>query len=106
MIPGDMGTHSYVLVGTQGALSETFGSTCHGAGRVKSRGAASRDFDIGDVLRSLSERGVRVMAKGKKTLLEEAPGAYKNVSEVVDVVDHAGICRKVAKLRPLGVIKG
>ncbi len=106
LIPGDMGTHSYVLVGTQGALSETFGSTCHGAGRVKSRGEASRVFDIGDLLRSLSERGVRVMAKGKKTLLEEAPGAYKDVSEVVDVVDHAGICRKVAKLRPLGVIKG
>jgi tRNA-splicing ligase RtcB len=106
LIPGDMGTHSYVLVGAEGAMAETFGSTCHGAGRVKSRAEACRTFQAGDLLKSLAEKGVRVMAKGKKTLLEEAPGAYKDVSQVVDVVDRAGICRKVARLRPMGVIKG
>ncbi len=105
-IPGDMGTSSHVLVGTEGAMAETFGSTCHGAGRVKSRGEASRTFRAEDLLKSLAERGVCVMAKRRKTLVEEAPDAYKDVDQVVDVVARAGICRKVAKLRPLGVIKG
>lgn len=106
LIPGDMGTNSYVLVGSEGAMTETFGSTCHGAGRVKSRGEAVRTYQLKSLLKDLSDRGVRVMAKGKKTLLEEAPGAYKDVGDVVDVVERAGICRRVAKLRPLGVIKG
>jgi len=106
LIPGDMGTASYVLVGTEGAMAETFGSTCHGAGRVMSRAEATRTYRVESVLGELSRRGIRVMAKGKKTLLEEAPGAYKDVDDVVEVVDRAGICRKVARLRPLGVIKG
>jgi tRNA-splicing ligase RtcB len=106
LIPGDMGTHSYVLAGAEGAMRETFGSTCHGAGRLKSRRDAARTFEVGEILRSMSERGIRVMAKGRKTLLEEAPGAYKNVSQVVDAVHGAGLCRRVARLRPLGVIKG
>ncbi|MEZ4416635.1 MAG: RtcB family protein [Gemmatimonadota bacterium] len=108
LIPGDMGRYSYVLVGTQAAYTETFGSTCHGAGRVMSRRQAERSVRQADrqLRREFEERGIEVRAASFATLAEEIPEAYKDVAEVVDVVDHAGIGRKVAKLLPLGVLKG
>ena len=106
LIPGDMGTNSYVLVGTDLAMDETFGSTCHGAGRVRSRSQSKRMTDSSKVLRELKDKGIIVRARGRGTVAEEAPDAYKDVDRVVNVVHHAGISRKVAKLRPLCVIKG
>ena len=106
LVPGDMGTHSYVCVGTDAAMRETFGSTCHGAGRVMSRAKARKAAKGRRLVEELSEAGVFVMATGKGTLAEEMPSAYKNVSDVVGVMDRAGIARKVVRLRPLGVIKG
>ncbi len=106
LIPGDMGRYSYVLVGTQRAFDETFGSTCHGAGRRLSRRQAKRQARGRPLLEELERQGVVVMAAGLATVAEEMPEAYKDVAEVVDVVAGAGISRKVAQLRPLGVIKG
>ena len=106
LIPGDMGTNSYVLVGTDLAMQETFGSTCHGAGRVRSRTQSKKLTDSYQLLKELREKGILVMARGKKTIAEEAPDAYKDIDRVVDVVHRAGISRKVAKLRPLCVVKG
>ncbi|HEX6988482.1 MAG TPA: RtcB family protein [Bacillota bacterium] len=105
-VPGDMGRASYVLVGTERALEETFGSICHGAGRRLSRSAARRQVQAGQLRRSLSERGIVVRGVGDAALAEEAPEAYKDVSQVVDVVERAGLARKVARLEPLGVLKG
>ncbi|MGH7901203.1 MAG: RtcB family protein [Thermodesulfobacteriota bacterium] len=105
-IPGDMGRASFVLVGTEAALNETFGSSCHGAGRVLSRTKAIKRGRGRNLVAELEEQGIIVMARGRKTVLEEMPEAYKEVEEVVDVVHHAGIARKVARLRPIGVIKG
>ncbi len=106
LIPGDMGRASYVLVGTQKAMEETFGSTCHGAGRLLSRHAAIRATKGRSILRELQDKGIYVLARGRETLSEEAPEAYKNIDDVVHVVHMAGISRKVAKMRPLGVVKG
>jgi tRNA-splicing ligase RtcB len=106
LIPGDMGTSSYVLVGTDLAMEETFGSTCHGAGRVRSRSQSKRVTDTTKVLKDLESKGIVVMARGKRTIAEEAPDAYKDIDDVVNVVHKAGISRKVARLRPLCVIKG
>jgi len=106
IIPGDMGRNSYLLVGTQGAMDETFGSTCHGAGRLKSRTAAARSINPDALLKELSLKGIIVKASGRGTLVEEAPSAYKDVNEVVDVVHNAGISKRVCRMRPLGVIKG
>ncbi|RJQ56783.1 MAG: RtcB family protein, partial [Desulfobacteraceae bacterium] len=106
LIPGDMGTASYVLAGTEKAMEETFGSTCHGAGRRLSRKAAVRKSRGRSIHRELEEKGVLVRWTGRATLAEEMPEAYKDVSEVVDVVHGAGLSRKVAKLRPIGVVKG
>jgi len=106
LIPGDMGRASYVLAGTDRAMSETFGSTCHGAGRLLSRAAAIRAGRGRSVDKELASRGIIVRAAGRETLLEEMPEAYKDVSQVVEIVHNAGISRKVARLRPLGVIKG
>ena len=106
LIPGDMGTASYVLVGAEKAMAETFGSTCHGAGRVLSRQAAKKQSKGRAIYRELEDRGILVRWTGKSTLAEEMPDAYKDVSQVVAVVHGAGISRKVAKLRPIGVIKG
>lgn len=106
LIPGDMGTASYVLVGTDQAMLETFGSTCHGAGRVLSRKAAVRQAKGRSIARELEDRGVLVRWTGRATLAEEMPEAYKDVSQVVEVVHGAGISRKVARLRPLAVVKG
>jgi len=106
LVPGDMGTASYVLAGTQTAMDETWGSTCHGAGRTMSRHKALKLQHGSEVARKLEERGIVVRAAGKKTLAEEAPEAYKDVSRVVDTCETAGISAKVARLRPLAVMKG
>jgi tRNA-splicing ligase RtcB (3'-phosphate/5'-hydroxy nucleic acid ligase) len=106
IIPGDMGRNSYMLVGTQGAMDETFGSTCHGAGRLKSRTEALRTIDSVKLLKGLENKGITVMAAGRGTIVEEAPEAYKDVNNVVDVVHSAGISKRVCRMRPLGVIKG
>ncbi len=106
LIPGDMGTNSYVLVGTDTAMRETFGSTCHGAGRVMSRKQAIRTTSGRHIENELKEKGIYVRAKSVTTLREEVPDAYKDVDKVVDVVHRAGISRKVAKMRPLAVVKG
>ncbi|MFH1823883.1 MAG: RtcB family protein [Candidatus Firestonebacteria bacterium] len=106
LIPGDMGRNSFVLVGTDLALQETFGSTCHGAGRVLSRTAALKEAKGRRIDKELEEKGIIVMSSERSTLAEEMPSAYKNVSDVVEVVTMAGISKKVAKLKPLGVIKG
>jgi len=106
LIPGDMGTASYILVARPGALKETFGSTCHGAGRVLSRSQAIKRLDRQKILNTLSSRGIKVRARGRKTLLEEAPDAYKDIDRVISVVEKAGISSRVARLVPLGVIKG
>lgn len=106
LIPGDMGTGSYVLVGTEKAMEKTFGSTCHGAGRVMSRAAAIKASKGRSIHREMEDRGVLVMSAAKGTLAEEIPEAYKDIDEVVNVVHGAGLSRKVAKLRAVGCIKG
>jgi tRNA-splicing ligase RtcB len=106
LIPGDMGTGSYVLVGTQRAMEETFGSTCHGAGRVLSRTQAIKAGKGRAITKEMAERGVIVIASSKGTLAEEMPEAYKDIDEVVAAVHGAGISRKVARLRAVGCIKG
>ncbi len=106
LIPGDMGRCSYVLVGTRQAMDDTFGSTCHGAGRMLSRKKAIKQAKGRAIYRELQDQGIFVRAAGRKTLAEEMPESYKNVSDVVDAVVGAGISKKVAKLRPLGAIKG
>jgi len=106
LVPGSMGTESYVLVGTSRAMEISFGSTCHGAGRVMSRSQALKKIWGADLKRELEEQGIVIRAGSTKGLAEEAPAAYKNVSQVVEVVDGAGLARKVARLRPLAVIKG
>ncbi|MBW2513745.1 MAG: RtcB family protein [Deltaproteobacteria bacterium] len=106
LVPGDMGTASYVLVGTETAMMETFGSTCHGAGRVLSRTAAKKRSRGRSIQRELADKGIMVRWTGRSTLAEEMPDAYKDISKVVGVVHSAGISRKVARLRPLAVVKG
>ena len=106
LIPGDMGRCSYVLVGQQTAMEETFGSTCHGAGRLMSRGAAIRAAKGRSIQQELLDRGVIARAPSRTGLEEEQPEAYKDVTEVVGVLDGAGISRRVVRLKPMGVIKG
>ena len=106
LIPGDMGTASYVMVGTQKAMEETFGSTCHGAGRILSRKAAQKMSRGRTIHRELEDKGILVRWTGRSTLAEEMPDAYKDVTQVVEVVHGAGLSRKVAKLRPIAVVKG
>lgn len=106
LIPGDMGRCSYVLVGTERAMRETFGSTCHGAGRVLSRHQAIKAAKGRALVRELEDRGIIVKGASKGTIEEEIPEAYKDVSNVVHVVHQAGISLKVVKLVPMGVIKG
>ncbi|QDA31630.1 RNA-splicing ligase RtcB [Thermococcus indicus] len=106
LIPGSMGTASYVLAGAEGSMKETFGSSCHGAGRLMSRHAATRQYR-GDRLRNeLLQRGIYVRAASLRVVAEEAPGAYKSVDNVVNVVHRAGIAKLVARMRPMGVAKG
>jgi len=106
LIPGDMGRGSYILVGTETAMKESFGSTCHGAGRVQSRSAAKRSLRGADVAKALFARGITVKTGSIPSLAEEASEAYKDVNEVVEVTHKAGISLKVAKAVPIGVIKG
>lgn len=106
LIPGDMGSASYVLVGTSKAMSDTFGSTCHGAGRLMSRTSAAKRFSANEVVSMLQSRGIYIKAASRDGIVEEAPGAYKDVDEVVRVAHGAGISRIVARLKPLGVMKG
>ncbi|MBI4690322.1 MAG: RtcB family protein [Nitrospirae bacterium] len=106
LIPGDMGRASFVLIGTEKAMSETFGSTCHGAGRVMSRHQAIKRAKGRAIWREMEDMGIIVRSAGRATLAEEMSEAYKDISNVVDVVHRAGISRKVARLRPLGVVKG
>jgi tRNA-splicing ligase RtcB len=106
LIPGSMGTASYVLVGAEGAMAETFGTTCHGAGRVMSRSAAKKSQWAANARGRLEEQGIIVRADTKDGITEEIPEAYKDVDAVVDVVEGAGLSRKVARLKPIGVIKG
>jgi tRNA-splicing ligase RtcB len=106
IIPGDMGRASWVLVGAAGSMARTFGSTCHGAGRAMSRTAAKLNTSGKKVERELEARGVIAMAASRMGLAEEQPAAYKNVDHVVDVVHEANLSRKVARMRPIGVIKG
>jgi len=106
LIPGDMGRYSYVLAGEPQAMVESFGSTCHGAGRVLSRTAAKKKARGRTIARELGDKGITVRYTGRHTLAEEMPEAYKDVAHVVDIVHNAGLARKVVRLRPIGVIKG
>lgn len=106
IIPGDMGRASWVLVGQPGSMDRTFGTTCHGAGRAMSRTAAVAQAGGRKIEKELEAKGVIAMAQSRRGLAEEQPSAYKNVDDVVDVVDGAGLSKKVARMRPLGVIKG
>ena len=105
-IPGSMGTASWVLAGQPGSMKETFGTVCHGAGRLLSRTAARKNRDLSRVIKDLEEAGIMVRSETKKGILEEVPEAYKDVDEVIEVVHNAGLAKKVARLRPMGVIKG
>jgi len=106
LIPGDMGRYSYLLVGRPGAMEQTFGSACHGAGRTMSRKAAIESARNRSIKKELQARGIYALARGRRGLDEEQPDAYKDVSLVVDVVDRAGLASKVCRMKPLGVIKG
>lgn len=106
LVPGDMGRYSYVMTGTELAMKETWGSVCHGAGRMMSRSAAARKYSAGQLLSELESKGIIVRSASKKGLVEEAPGAYKDVKNVVDIVHNAGLAKKVARMRPVGVVKG
>ena len=106
LIPGDMGTASYVLAGLPGSMERSFGSSCHGAGRRLSRHAAVRAFRFDEVTRRLAEKGIVVRSATREGVTEEAPGAYKDVEQVVRVAEGAGLSRRVARLLPLGVVKG
>ncbi len=106
LIPGDMGRYSYVLVGAKGAMKETFGSTCHGAGRVMSRRAAKKTAKGRDIEKEMGKKGIYVRGAGRGTLVEEISEAYKDVADVIEIVDGAKISSKVVRLKPLGVVKG
>jgi tRNA-splicing ligase RtcB len=106
IIPGDMGRYSFVLAGEPAAMRETFGSTCHGAGRRMSRQQAKKSARGRSLIAELEEKGVIIQAAGMATVAEEMPEAYKDVADVVDVVHGAGLSRRVARLRPMGVVKG
>lgn len=106
LIPGDMGRYSFVLIGQQGSMDQTFGSSCHGAGRMMSRHQAAKVCRGRNIEKELAEKGITVRGASRATVVEEVPEAYKDVADVVDVVVSAGLSKKVAKLSPLGVIKG
>jgi tRNA-splicing ligase RtcB len=106
IIPGSMGTASWVLVGTEDSMTRSFGSSCHGAGRVMSRSKAKKEVEGNALRRELESKGIRVRAGSLPGLAEEAPSAYKDVDMVVETVSEAGIAKKVARLRPVVVIKG
>ena len=106
LIPGDMGRYSYVLTGTESAMRQTFGSACHGAGRRLSRRRSAKESRGRNIARELSERGITVRCESRRTLAEEVSEAYKDVSDVVEVCETAGLSHSVARIRPLGCVKG
>ena len=106
LIPGDMGRYSYLSVGTEMAMEKTFGSTCHGAGRVMSRAQSKKQSRTINIDQEMARRGVIARYQGRGTMAEEMPHAYKDVSDVVETMDHAGVSKRVARFRPVGVIKG
>lgn len=106
LIPGDMGTASYLLVGTQKAMQETFGSSCHGAGRVMSRHTSIKQNPADRIIAELESKGIYLQAKSRRVISEEAPQAYKDIDEVVEISHRSGMASKVARLRPIGVVKG
>jgi tRNA-splicing ligase RtcB (3'-phosphate/5'-hydroxy nucleic acid ligase) len=106
LIPGDMGRYSFVLVGAQGSMEQSFGSCCHGAGRRQSRTAAKKSMSSRDLLNQLDARGITVRVHSKNLLTEEAPQAYKDAQQVVNVVHNAGLAQLVARLKPVIVVKG
>jgi tRNA-splicing ligase RtcB (3'-phosphate/5'-hydroxy nucleic acid ligase) len=106
VMPGDMGTASWLLAGTATAMKQSFGSASHGAGRRLSRGAARRAMTGAEVREELEKRGIVVKSQSGSLLAEEGPHAYKDIADVVAVVDDLGLARKVARMRPLGVLKG
>lgn len=106
IVPGDMGTHSFLMVGTNQSMKETFGSCCHGAGRILSRSAAKRKFNFNQVKNQLESQGIVVYSVQRNTLVEESSDTYKDVEEVVEAVSLAGLAKKVVRTRPLGVLKG
>jgi tRNA-splicing ligase RtcB len=106
IVPGDMGRYSYVLLGTSGAERRTFGSCCHGAGRMLSRNKAREKAKGRDIARELAKQGISLQAAGRATVEEEISEAYKDVADVIDVVARAGLARPVAKLKPFVVVKG
>jgi tRNA-splicing ligase RtcB len=106
LIPGDMGTHSYLLLGTEKAMQETFGSTCHGAGRMMSRTKAMQRTKGRRIDKELADKGIFVLSASGEVLRQEVPEAYKDIDMVVDAVHNAGISKKVARMRPIGVVKG
>jgi tRNA-splicing ligase RtcB len=105
-IPGSMGTASYFLIGQEAAMRETFGSACHGAGRVMSRSAAKKGVTAKEIQKELESRGIIVQSLTREGLTEEKPEAYKDIESVVDVVHNVGLAARVARLKPIGVIKG
>ncbi len=106
LIGGTMGTCSYVLTGTEKGMADTWGSTCHGAGRAKSRAGSRRQLDYTEVLEALQQKGISIRVASPKLVMEESPESYKDVTEVVDTCHAAGISSKCVKLRPIAVIKG
>ena len=106
LIPGDMGRYSYLLVGTEDAMVKTFGSTCHGAGRMMSRSQSKKESQSINIDQEMARRGVVARYQGRSTMAEEMPHAYKDVADVVETMDLAGISKRVARFRPVGVIKG
>ena len=106
LIGGTMGTCSYILTGTEKGMQETFGSTCHGAGRARSRNNARNKLDYQDVLDKLKTKGISIRVASPKLVMEEAPESYKDVTEVVNTCHDAGISKKAVKLRPIAVVKG
>jgi tRNA-splicing ligase RtcB len=106
LIPGDMGRYSFVLVGAQGSIEQSFGSCCHGAGRRQSRTAAKKSLSSKELLKQLEARGVTVRVHSKGLLTEEAPQAYKDAQKVVNVVHNAGLAKLVVRLKPVIVVKG
>lgn len=101
-----MGTCSYVLTGTERGMADTWGSTCHGAGRAKSRAGSRRQMDYTEVLDELQAKGIAIRVASPKLVMEESPESYKDVNAVVDTCHQAGISNKVVRLRPIAVIKG
>jgi tRNA-splicing ligase RtcB (3'-phosphate/5'-hydroxy nucleic acid ligase) len=106
LIPGDMGRYSFVLIGREAAMRETFGSSCHGAGRVMSRAQAKREARGRDLYSELAALGVTVRAQSRAGVAEEMPAAYKDAADVVEVMEAAGVTQRVARLKPIAVIKG